>query len=134
MPAEMADADDADAQRVRDRASRALRPTTTMPAASAAWTNASPSRTSVLPASIDSASAPAARIAAIVATPTTGTSKRMSCAGFATLTTRVPAPASAPARAIAASVPSIASTATTARSLTTMVWPTSSPAMASATR
>ena len=31
-----------------------------------------------------------ARIAVIVATPTTGTSNRMSCAGLATLTTRVP--------------------------------------------
>ena len=61
-----------------------------MPASLAARTNASPSRISVLPASIDSASAPAACIASIVATPTTGTSKRMSCVGFATLTTRVP--------------------------------------------
>ena len=41
----------------------------------------------------------------------------MSCEGLATFTTRVPGPASCPARAIAASVPSIASTATTARSL-----------------
>ena len=42
---------------------RAVRPTTTIPAASAARTNASPSRTSVLPASIESPSTPAACIA-----------------------------------------------------------------------
>ena len=47
-----------------------------------------------------SAVAPAARIAAMVGTPTTGTSKRMSCFGLATLTTTAPAPASWPARAM----------------------------------
>ena len=104
-----------------------------MPASCAAARNARPSRMSVLPASIDRASAPAACIARIVATPTTGTSKRMSCEGFATFTTRVPGPASAPARSIATSVPSIASTATTALSLTMMVWPISRPATVSAT-
>ena len=104
-----------------------------MPASSAAATSAAgPSISSVLPASTDSAVAPAARIAAMVGTPTTGTSKRMSCFGFATLTTTAPAPASWPARAMVASVPSIASTATTARSFTTMVWPMSRPAIASA--
>ena len=46
------------------------------------------SKISVLPASTDSAVAPADRIAWIVATPTTGTSKRMSWFGFATLTMR----------------------------------------------
>ena len=74
----------------------------------------------------------AVKATAIVGTPTTGTSKRMSCFGFATLTTTAPAPASWPARAMVASVPSIASTATTARSFTTMVWPMSRPATASA--
>ena len=57
-----------------------------------------PSNTSVLPASTDSAVAPAARIASIVATPTTGTSNRMSWFGFATFTMRTPGPASRPAR------------------------------------
>ena len=38
----------------------------------------------------------------IVATPTTGTSNRMSCLGFATLTTRVPGPAISPARIMTA--------------------------------
>ena len=61
--------------------------------------------------------APARAIAWIVGTPTTGTSKRMSCFGLATFTTRTPGPARSPARAITASVPSIASTATTARVL-----------------
>ena len=107
---------------------------TAIPAASAASKNFWPSITSVLPASIDSAVAPAAFITRIVATPTTGTSKRMSCFGLATLTIRVPAPAISPARRITTSVPSIASTATTALSLTTMVWPMSSAAMASAMR
>ena len=45
------------------------------------------------PASIDSAVAPARRIAWIVAMPTTGTSKRMSWFGLATLTMRTPGPA-----------------------------------------
>ena len=40
--------------------------------------SAGPSNTSVLPASIDSAVAPTSRITSIVATPTTGTSNRMS--------------------------------------------------------
>ena len=62
----------------------------------------------------------------IVEGPTPGTSKRMSCSGFAILTTtpfgkpRSPAPES-PCR-----VPSIASTAMTAAFLTTTVWPMSS--------
>ncbi len=59
---------------------------------------ASPSIMSVFPASTDSAVAPAARIACIVATPTTGTSNRMSCFGLATLTMRTPGPARCPAR------------------------------------
>ena len=49
-----------------------------IPASSAALMIASPSIISVLPASTDSAVAPAAFIASIVDTPTTGTSKRMS--------------------------------------------------------
>jgi len=51
-----------------------------------------------LPASIESAVAPAARIASMVAMPMTGTSNRMSCFGFATFTTRTPWPAICPAR------------------------------------
>ena len=105
-----------------------------MPAASAASKNAAPSTTSVFPASIEIAVAPAAFISAIVATPTTGTSKRMSCFGLATFTIRVPGPAISPARRITTSVPSIASTATTALSFTTIVWPMSSAATASAIR
>src|SRR5262249_18915121 len=54
------------------------RPTMQMPASSAALMIASPSIISVLPASTDSTVAPAAFIASIVATPTTGTSNRMS--------------------------------------------------------
>ena len=53
-----------------------------MPALSAAWTMASPSIISVLPASTDSTVAPTAAIAAMVDTPTTGTSTRtLSAAG-----------------------------------------------------
>ena len=62
-------------------------------------------------------------------TPTTGTSNRMSCFGFATLMMRTPGPARCPARPITSSVPSIASTATTAWCLTAMVCPMSSPAI-----
>ncbi len=65
-----------------------------MPASSAARTMASPSIMSVLPASTDSSVAPAACIASIVETPTTGTSNRMSWFGLATLTIRTPLPAS----------------------------------------
>ena len=65
-----------------------------MPASSAALTIASPSIISVFPASTDRMVAPAAFIASMVDTPTTGTSKRMSWFGFATLTMRTPAPAS----------------------------------------
>ena len=50
--------------------------------------NASRSKISVLPASTDSTFAPASRIAWIVASPTTGTSKRMSWFGLATLMMR----------------------------------------------
>ena len=66
--------------------------------------------------------------------PTTGTSNRMSCFGLATFTIRTPGPARSPARPITSSVPSIASTATTALSFTAIVWPMSSAAMASAMR
>ena len=132
MLAQVADADDGDA---RLRSCRRPRPTI----ADAGLVRpprrtASPSSTSVLPASIDSADAPATRIAWIVATPITGTSNRMSCFGLATLTMRTPGPARCPARAITSSVPSIASTATTAWCLTAIVWPMSRPAMASAMR
>ena len=56
----------------------ACRPTMTMPASSAALMIASPSIISVFPASTDSTVAPAAFIASMVDTPTTGTSNRMS--------------------------------------------------------
>jgi hypothetical protein len=59
--------------------------------------------------------------------PDDRTSNRMSWPGLATFTTRVPRPARLPARAITASVPSMASTATTAESLTTIVCPMSRP-------
>ena len=64
----------------------------------------------------------------------TGTSNRMSCFGLATLTIRTPGPARYPARPITSSVPSIASTATTALCFTAIVWPMSSAAIASAMR
>ena len=57
-----------------------------MPASSALFSMSSRSNISVFPASIDSADAPAFRIACIVARPTTGTSNRMSCFGLATFT------------------------------------------------
>jgi hypothetical protein len=95
---------------------------------------ASPSIISVFPASTDSAVAPATRIAWIVAMPTTGTSNRISCFGFATLTMRTPGPARWPARPMTSSVPSIASTATTAWCFTAIVCPMSSAAIASAIR
>src|SRR5712692_6688272 len=94
----------------------------------------SPSIISVLRASTDNTDAPAAAMASIVDTPTTGTSKRISWFGLATFTIRTPPPASSPARATTASVPSMASTATTAPDLTAIVCPTSRPATASATR
>src|SRR5215831_3718286 len=90
------------------------RPTIAIFASFADARTASPSRISVLPASTESTAAPATRIACTVANPTTGTSKRMSCFGFATLTMQTPGPARCPALAITSSVPSIASTATTA--------------------
>ena len=76
MSAELPDANHGDAKRryAHDR----LRATMAIPAASAAATTAARSNTSVLPASIDRADAPAVRIASIVGTPTTGTSNRMS--------------------------------------------------------
>lgn len=49
-----------------------------MPAALAASITAWPSTSSVLPASTESAVAPMSRYTAIVSTPITGTSKRMS--------------------------------------------------------
>ena len=96
MPAKVTDANDRHAHR-HDGSSQSLgraRPTMVMPAASAAATIASPSIMRVLPASTDNRVAPAARMASMVDTPTTGTSKRMSWLGLATLTIRTPAPAS----------------------------------------
>src|SRR5690606_31383081 len=57
-----------------------------------------------------------------VSGPITGTSKRGSCWGLATLTTTPPPLPSSRPRAIVRSVPSTASTANTAPSLTTAVW------------
>jgi hypothetical protein len=68
---EVTDADDRDAKAHG-------RPTIAMPASFAALIIASPSSIRVFAASTDKAVAPAARIASIVATPTTGTSNRMS--------------------------------------------------------
>ena len=86
----------------------AYRPTMAMPRLVGGRTTWSPSIISVLPASIESAVAPAALIASIVATPTTGTSKRMSWFGLATLTIATPRPArlSRPARSSRPSLPS----------------------------
>ena len=98
-----------------------------MPAASASATSASRSSTSVRPASTASDRRRRPRAArASVSSPTAGTSKRGSCPGFATFTTHAPPRPSAQPRRIASSVPSIASSASTARSWTTTVWPTSS--------
>src|SRR5579883_91097 len=119
--------------------------TIAIPAALARETIVSLSKTSVRPASIARHVAPARFMVSIVFKPTTGTSKRMSCFGFATFTTvrlrssveASPSSSSdrimAPARSIAASVPSIASTATHAWLATTTVWPMSYPATACAT-
>ena len=96
MPAEVADADDRHAQRLsRHGASRGGRPTTTMPASLADAKNALAVEHQ-RPPGVDRQRRRRRRrcIASIVATPTTGTSNRMSCFGFATLTTRTPAPAS----------------------------------------
>ena len=70
---------------------------------------------------------PARCIASTVSRPTVGTSKRVSCRGLATFTTtKPPALHNWPARTIAWSVPSMASTASTAFSLTATLWPMSS--------
>ncbi len=74
MSTQMTDADDADAE----AHAASVRPMIDIPASSAARMIASPSIISVFPASTDNAVAPARRIASMVATPTTGTSKRMS--------------------------------------------------------
>ena len=71
VPPEVTDADDRDAKAHG-------RPTIAMPASFAALIIASPSSMRVFAASTDKAVAPAALIASIVATPTTGTSNRMS--------------------------------------------------------
>ena len=82
---------------------------------------------SVRPASTASTLPPAATIVSSVPRPMVGTSNRMSCCGLATLTTvKPPARQSAPARRMHSSVPSTASTASTAWSLTATLWPMSS--------
>src|ERR1019366_7773254 len=120
---------------------------TAIPASSAARVVASPSSSRHRPASTARQLAPARAIVSIVFTPITGTSKRISCFGFATFTTvsarlSVEAPPfdpdpasdsdfksndriSSPARSIVASVPSIASTVTHAASAITTVCPMS---------
>src|SRR6266404_5560308 len=65
----------------------------------------------------------------IVSTPITGTSKRTSWFGFATLIITAPSRASAPPRLIASFVPSNASTARTVPFFTTTVCPMSSRAI-----
>ena len=66
VPPEVPDADDGAREEDASAFMRSLRATTVIPARSAASTTAGRSKTSVLPASTDSAEAPAARIASIV--------------------------------------------------------------------
>ena len=83
VPAEMADADHREPKRRQPRRSSAIgRPTMAIEASLADLNTCSPSRTSVRPASIDSAEAPATRMAWMVARPITGTSNRMSWFGL----------------------------------------------------
>src|SRR5712664_3013675 len=105
-----------------------------IPAASARSISFSRSKSKVRPASTARAVAPAVFICSTVGKPTTGTSKRMSCPGLLTFTTTIGfPPAIRAARAIVSSVPSIASTATHARSEITTVCPMSIPAICRAT-
>src|SRR5581483_1010574 len=106
------------------------RPTMAIPDSSASRISRSRSKSKVLPASIARTVAFELRMASIVLGPTTGTSNLMSCRGLLTLTTTSLRPLlSVAARSMVASVPSMASTATQARSATTMVWPISRPAI-----
>ena len=112
--------------------SRPSTPSSAMPAASASATSASRSSTSVCPASTASAPPPPLASVRSVARPMVGTSKRGSWPGFATFTTTTPRPRSArlAPRSIARSVPSTASSASTALPCTTTLWPTSSAPIA----
>src|SRR5258706_3276002 len=101
-----------------------------MPAASAASMTRARSNSRVRPASMASAETRHRCITSTVCRPTTGTSNRMSCLGLLTFTTMsVPPSAMRAARSIVSSVPSMASTATQARSRMTTVCPRSSPAI-----
>src|SRR5258708_5510823 len=101
-----------------------------MPAASAASMTRARSNSRVRPASMASAETRHRCITSTVCKPTTGTSNRMSCLGLLTFTTTsVPPSAMRAARSIVSSVPSMASTATQARSRMTTVCSRSSPAI-----
>src|SRR5713226_9567410 len=92
------------------------------------------SKRSVRPASTARAVAPAAFICSMVGKPTTGTSKRISWPGLLTFTTTSDLPpVIRAARAMVSSVPSIASSATQARSAITTVCPMSMLAICRAT-
>lgn len=87
--------------------------TTAMSNSSASLTMSSLSNARVLPASTASAEAPAFCITRMVPSPTAGTSNRKSCPGLLTFTTTQGPFASLPPLRIVASVPSMASTAST---------------------
>ena len=102
-------------------------PTMVMPASSAAANTASPSSISVLPASIDSALAPADAHRLDRRQADDRHVEPHVLLRLRDLDDRArPGPARWPARPITSSVPSIASTATTAWCLTAIVWPMSS--------
>ena len=117
-------ADDGDAQWLHgvSHGGGSPTPSSAIPCASAAATSASRWSTSVAPAWKASTAAFASISAERVVSPIAGRSKRGSWVGFASLTTQAPG-AIRPARRMAASVPSIASTASTARPRTTRVCP-----------
>src|SRR5579862_3153951 len=101
-----------------------------IPAASADSITRARSNSSVRPASIPRAVTRQRCITSTVLRPTTGTSNLMSCRGLLTFTTTREAPSTMrAARSMVSSVPSMASTATQARSRITTVWPRSSPAI-----
>src|ERR1700722_7667077 len=103
-------------------------------AASANSINFCRSNNKVRPASTARAVARELFICSMVGKPTTGTSKRMSCRGLLTFTTTKGFPAAIrAARAMASSVPSMASTATQAWSEITTVCPMSIAAICRAT-
>src|SRR6266481_792614 len=105
-----------------------------MPAASANSISFVRSNSKVRPASTARAVACAFFMCSMVGRPMTGTSKRMSCPGLLTFTTTSGLPtAMRAARAMVSSVPSMASTATHARSETTTVCPMSMPEICRAT-